>query len=171
MIDHEPNGAKRLTPEERAAIPAMYAALGSKEAVADAIGCKVESIQRWLDKITGEEWDRIYVLQRPVIVQKATEIVYKALDVLDKRINDGDVRVGELVNAIRTLSERIAVLGGVGGIQGSDQPTNELQAFLAAGETNRRQAAIEAALATGSLEPLKAFAPVASPLGEVADRR
>jgi len=151
------NGSRRLSPEERTAIPMLYAMLGSKEATAEAMHCDTKTVDRWLDRLSTEEWERIYDKQRQVLVRRATEIIFKLTSRIDELVPES--RMHEAVGAFKIFGERIAALGGMGAVLRSDKPTSELESLLAAGEANRLRAAIELAVATGSLECLKDLVP------------
>ncbi len=155
--NNEPvNGSKRLTPEEQLAIPGLYVLLGSKQRVAEQMGCSIATVSRWMDKLSGEEWDRIKEDQRKVILEKSIDILYQALDIVPGKLSAATVR--DLMGVVKIMADRIALLGGVGAVdaRGGDTPDG-IEQFLAAAEAKRRQAAIEEAVRTGSLEGLKAF--------------
>jgi len=149
---------KRLSDEERLAIPSLYVLYGSATKVAEALGCGRNTVQRWLDNLSGEEWDRIQEEQRKVLLQKSVDILYSCLDLLPGKVGDATVR--DLLGAVKIIRESIAAWGGVGaaGVRSSEN-LGELEAMLAAADNKRRQDAIEKALATGDLETLNAFGP------------
>jgi hypothetical protein len=151
------NGGKRLLPEERMTIPALYAATGSKEKVAKALGCDITTVTRWLNNLSGEEWERIQEEQRKVLLDKSIEILYQALDLAPQKLRAATIR--DILGTVKIMRDAIAAWGGVGAAAhpGGAAQEGELDQLLAAGEAKRRQRAIEEAVRTGSLEGLKAF--------------
>lgn len=151
------NGSKRLTAEQRELIPRLYASMGSKAKVAKAIGCSIQSVTTWMDKLTGEEWDRIKEEQRKVLLERSVDILYETLNIVPGKLPDATVR--ELMGVVKIMADRIALWGGVGAAGDKNEDGQDsLQQFLAAAESKRRQTAIEEALRTGSVEGLRAFA-------------
>lgn len=160
MPTDQPNGAKRLTPEQRQAIPLLYAALGSKQRVADRLGCKIESVDRWLDNISGEEWDRILEKQRESVGRRAVEIVFEILELVPGKLPDATLR--DLMGAIKILSEGAINLGVWKKNGNGPAGTGGLEEFLAQAEAERKKKLLEAqtkamreAARTGSVEPLR----------------
>ena len=153
------NGSKRLTQEERIAIPALYVALGSKKAVADRMHCSQDTVSHWIDSLSGEEWDRIKEAQRTELLVRATDILYKALDMAPDKLRGATMR--DILGCVKIMSDRLAGWGGVGAVAaGAGRGEGELESILAAAEARRRQEAIEEALRSGSMEGLKAFVKV-----------
>lgn len=146
----------RLTPEQVASIPMLYAVLGSQQKVADHLKCDASAISKRMNGLSGEEWDHIKESQRKVVLEKSIDILYEALDLVPGKLSDASVR--DLMGVVKIMAERIALWGGIGAVDSKPQGADdELTRLLAEGEARRRQKAIEEALASGSLEPLKAF--------------
>lgn len=147
----------RLTPEQSAAIPMLYARTGNKSEVARQLGCSEHAVRHHLEHLTGEEWDRIQKRQVEEIVRGSVEIVMACMT----RINDPaaikDMSVHQVLGAFKLVGFEARAWGlGLKPKEGAQ--SDELTSILAEAEARRRQQAIEEALATGSLEPLKAFA-------------
>jgi hypothetical protein len=151
------NGAKRLTEPERMSIMGLYITLGCKTKVAEALGCSLPTVERWVKNLQGEEWERIQDLQRQELLKQSVEILYQCFGLIPEKIAKATMR--DLLGAVKIIRDATAAWGGMGSVQsGTGQSDGELDQLLAAAEAKRRQAAIEEALATGSLEGLKAFA-------------
>jgi hypothetical protein len=116
----------------------------------------VATVHYWLDNLSGEEYDHIREGQRKELLKKSIDILYQALDIVPGKLSAATVR--DLMGVVKIMADRIALLGGVGAVdaRGGDTPDG-MEQFLAAAEAKRRQAAIEEAVRTGSLEGLKAF--------------
>ena len=146
----------RLTPEQVASIPMLYAVMGSQQKVADHFGCDASAISKRMNGLSGEEWDHIKEAQRKAVLEKSVEILYQALDLVPGKLANASVR--DLMGAVKIMADRIALWGGIGAVDGKPQGADdELTRLLAEGEAKRRQKAIEEAFASGSLEPLRAF--------------
>lgn len=163
MLDHDEKvHGKRLTQEERMAIPALYVALGSKEKVAHSLGCDPTTVQRWLDNLTGEQWDHIQEEQRKILLQKSVDILYQCLNLVPEKLAAATLR--DILGGIKIIRESLASWGGVGASQQrTAESLTDLESMLAAADRKRQQEAIQKALATGDLEPLRAYAPTPRP--------
>lgn len=145
----------RLTPEQKLAIGPLYVALGSKAEVARALGCSDPTVAYWLKSLSGEEWDRIQEEQRQELLVRAVDILYQALDLAPGKLKDASMR--DILGTVKIIRDAIAAWGGVGaeGKSGVVGEEDEVDKILAEAESRRRQRAIEEALASGSLEPLR----------------
>lgn len=145
-----------VSQEQAASIPILYARCGNKREVARQLGIDESTVRRWLDKQTPEEWDRIYEMQVAEIVKGSVEIVMACVGKIGDPTAIKDMSVHQAIGAYKIFSGEIRSWkpGKAANAGGAD----ELTALLAEAEMKRRQAAIDEALATGSLEPLKAFA-------------
>lgn len=147
----------RLTPEQSAAIPMLYARTGNKCEVARQLGISEHAVRHHLENLTGEEWDRIQKMQVEAIVRGSVEIVMACMTKISDPKAIKDMSIHQAIGAYKVVGAETRAWGlGLKPKDGMD--SDELAAILAEAEARRRQQAIEEALATGSLEPLKAFA-------------
>jgi hypothetical protein len=157
MASDTENGGKRLTDEQRAAIPLLYATHRSYNKVANVLGISREAVGRWMHNLSGEEWDRIIDEQRQSVADRALDILYEAFELIPGKLKEANMH--DLLGTVKIMSDRLAGWGSIGAAQAktAQGPAGDAEAFLAAAESSRRQAAIEEAVRTGNMEPLKAF--------------
>jgi hypothetical protein len=149
------NAGKRLTDEQRLAIPYIYALTGSRQATADELGTSLPTVDRWLKNTPREEMERIQEDQRKELIARSLEIVYKCMEKIVKRLDEA--KVYELVGAVKIFRESLVAWGGVGATEAKDSTQNELQNILKAAEERKFRDAVEEAYATRDFTKLEPY--------------
>lgn len=160
----EEKGGKRLTEEQRLAIPYLYVLTGSRARTADELGCDSRTVDRWLRNMSAEEFDRIKTDQQHELRSLAMEIVMDAMHRVVKLTPEA--KYYDLIGAIKIMSEKMSMWGGVGAVEKADAISDELQNLLSKAEALKKQKAIDEAVATGDLSKLKAYASTSVKDGE-----
>ncbi|MCE5252885.1 MAG: hypothetical protein LLG45_01530 [Actinomycetia bacterium] len=152
------NTRPRLTPEQKASIPLVYAETGSKQKTAELLGCSRDTVRRHLDGLTGEQWDLIREQQRKFIAERSVEILFQVLDLIPEKLPGASLF--HLIGAYKILAEKAEVFGGLNTFkEGSSEFSPELESLLAAGAKHRLEEAVDRALESGDLEELRALRP------------
>lgn len=146
---------KRLTEEQRLAIPGLLVLTGSRRKVAEELGIAESTVSFWAEKTSTEEFDRIREKQRLELVEKSVELIYDCF----KRANDltPEAKFYDVMGAIKILSDRLVVWGAIGAPEKIDTTQNELQNILKEAEEDKRQKAIDEAYEKNDLSKLKAY--------------
>jgi biotin operon repressor len=154
------NNGRRLTQEQKASIPLIYAQTGSKQKTAELLGCSRDTVRRHLDDLTGEEWERIRERQRKLIVEKSVELLFQVLELLPEKLPGASLF--HLVGAYKILAEKSQAFGG---LERPEEGPSGLELLLAEGEKMRLTKAIDRALTSGDLEELRELRQPSGPLG------
>jgi len=150
--DHSKHG-RRLSPEKKAAIPLLYAKLGSKSAVAREIGCAEPTVCYHLNQLPDEQWERIQSEQVKELAKKSVEMLFRVMGLLNPALDDAKLR--DLIGAYKQLREGATAFGAIDTRQDTDD--SDLNRFLVEARQRETAKAIEEAVRTGSVEGLKSF--------------
>ncbi|MCE5254207.1 MAG: helix-turn-helix domain-containing protein [Actinomycetia bacterium] len=145
----------KLTPEQIAKIPDLWATLNSKAAVAKELGVTETTIRYHLRRLPEEQLELIDEKRRKHIIRTALEVAAKAItrladdDTLDK------MTVRDLVGVFKHAGEQwrqgmVQKVGGQGDADGADD-------WSAEAATLAMQMAIDLASKTGDMSVLEPF--------------
>lgn len=151
-------GPGTIPPAVRAAIPAVYARLGSKAATARALGIAEGSVRAYLDALSTEEWERVQSLQLQEIIRGSAEVVIGCLAKIKSEDSIADMSVREAIGAYKIMGEQVRAWGyGPKAQQAADE---SIDAFVAAARIEALERACRMALAEGSTDVLRAVVSV-----------
>lgn len=145
----------KLTPEQVAKIPVLWATLNSKTAVAKELGVQETTIRYHLSKLTEEQLEVIDEKRRKHIVRTALEVAAKAITKLADEDKLDKMTVRDLVGVFKHAGEQwrqgmVQKVGGQGDGSGADD-------WNAEAATLAMQMAIDLAAKTGDMSVLEPF--------------
>jgi len=145
----------KLTPEQVAKIPDLWAKLNSKKAVAEELGVGEATIRYHLSKLTEEQLEVIDEKRRKHIIRTALEVAAKAITKLADEDKLDKMTVRDLVGVFKHAGEQwrqgmVQKVGGQGEGGGADD-------WSAEAATLAMQMAIDLAAKTGDMSVLEPF--------------
>jgi hypothetical protein len=147
----------KLTPDQVAAIPILYARCGNKRQVARDLGISEGSVRRHLEDLPDERWERIQATQLKEIIRGSVEIIMACVAKISDPNEIKNMSVHQAIGAFKIMAgeTRSWGLGAIAKPNGG--AGDDADSFLAAVEAKRQRDAMEEAIRTGSVEGLKAF--------------
>lgn len=145
----------KLTPEQIAKIPDLWAKLNSKAAVAEELGVNATTIGYHLSKLPEEQLELIDEKRRKHVVRTALEVAAKAITKLADEDKIDKMTVRDLIGLFKHAGEQwrqgmVQKVGGQGEGGGADD-------WSAEAATLAMQMAIDLAAKTGDMSVLEPF--------------
>jgi hypothetical protein len=131
----------KLTQGQIASIPLLLGQLGSNVRVARALDINESTVRHHLQKLSGEEWDRIREKQTDLAARESVDLLFTVLNLLPESLATANTR--DLLGAYKLLREGSVALGGIG--QSSAKDSSDLERFQLEAEVFRLRDEVKAA--------------------------